>query len=101
MWDTLAAEAQQTGIVSVGELVGIASDMWMLNTLFTTELATAYRDAMTEQLLCQDQQRSALVEALLEGRIADTATVGEAADLLGLPDQGVLVVVAAEVPTGA
>src|SRR5260370_7744480 len=101
MWDTLVAEAHQTGIVSDAELVGIASDMWMLNTLYTTELATAYRDAMTEQLLCQDQERSALVEALLEGRIADTATVWEAADLLGLPYQGVFVVVAAEVPAVA
>ncbi len=101
LWDTLVAEAHRTGIVSDAELVGIASDVWMLNTLFTTELATAYRDAMIEQLLCQDQERSALVEALLEGRIADTATVWEAADLLGLPYQGVFVVVAAEVPAVA
>jgi PucR C-terminal helix-turn-helix domain/GGDEF-like domain len=101
LWDTLAAEAQQTGIVSDAQLVDIASDVWMLNTLYTTELATAYRDALTEQLLCRDQERSALVEALLEGRIADTATVWEAADLLGLPYQGVFVVVAAEVPAVA
>jgi PucR C-terminal helix-turn-helix domain/GGDEF-like domain len=101
LWDTLVAEAHQTGVVSDAELVDIASDVWMLNTLFTTALATAYRDALTEQLLCQDQERSALVEALLEGRIADTATVWEAADLLGLPYQGVFVVVAAEVPAVA
>ena len=101
LWDTLVAEAHQTGIVSDAELVDIASDVWMLNTLFITELATAYRDAMTEQLLCQDQERSALVEALLEGRIAETATLWEAADLLGLPYQGVFVVVAAEVPAVA
>ena len=98
LWDTLVTETHQSGIVSDAELVDIASDVWMLNTLFTTELAAAYRDAMTEQLLCQDQERSALVEALLEGRIADTATVWEAADLLGLPYQGAFVVVAAEVP---
>ena len=46
IWDTLVAEAHQTGIVSDAELVGIASEVWMLNSLFTTELATAYRDAM-------------------------------------------------------
>ena len=57
----------------------------MLNTLFTKELATAYRDARTELVLRQDQNRSARLEALLAGRIADTATVWEAADLLGLP----------------
>src|SRR6202453_1947936 len=85
MWDTLVAEAHQTGIVSDAELVGIASEVWMLKTVFITELAPAYRDALIEQLLCQDQERSALVEALLEGRIADTATVWEAADLLVRP----------------
>jgi len=98
MWDTLVAEAHQTGIVSDAELVGIASEVWMLNSLFTTELATAYRDAMAERVLRQDQARSARLEALLEGRIADTATVWEAADLLGLPYQGVFIVVAAEIP---
>ncbi len=100
-WDMLVAEAHQTGIVSDAELVGIASELWMMNTLFSTELATAYRDAMNELVLHQDQERSALVGALLEGRIADTATVWEAADLLGLPYQGVFVVVAAEVPAVA
>ncbi len=98
MWDTLVAEAHQTGIVSDTELVGIASEAWTLNSLFTTELATAYRDAMAERVRRQDQERSARLEALLAGRIADTATVWEAADLLGLPYQGVFIVVAAEIP---
>ena len=101
IWDALVAEARQTGTVSDAELVDLASEVWMLNTLFTTELATAYRDARTELVLRQGQARSARLRALLEGRIADTATVWEAADLLGLPYQGVLVVVAAEVPTAA
>ena len=30
-----------TGIVSDAELVGVASELWMLNTLFTTELPAA------------------------------------------------------------
>jgi hypothetical protein len=70
MWDTLVAEAHQTGIVSDAELAGIASEVWMLNTLFTTELATAYRDALTEQVLRQDQVRSALVAAPRPARSA-------------------------------
>ncbi len=101
MWDTLVAEAHQTGIVSDTELVGIASEVWTLNSLFTTKLATAYRDAMAERVRRQDQARSARLEALLAGRIADTATVWEAADLLGLPYQGVFIVVAAEIPAVA
>ena len=39
--------------------------------------------------------------ALLDGRIGDTASVWAAADLLGLPYQGVFVVVGAEVPAVA
>lgn len=49
----------------------------------------------------RDQERSALVEALFEGRVLDTATVWEAADLLALPYRGWFVVVAAEVPAVA
>jgi hypothetical protein len=85
IWDALVAEAHETGIVSDAELVGVASEVWVLTTLFTAELATAYRDTLAEQVRHQDQERSALVQALLDGRIADTATVWEAADLLGLP----------------
>jgi hypothetical protein len=31
--------------------------MWTLNGMFTTEMATSYRDAMTEQIHRQDQER--------------------------------------------
>ena len=99
MWDCVVAEAERSGLVSATELVRIASDMWTLNEMFTTEMATSYRDAMTDQILRQDQERSALVEALVSGSVADTATVWEAADLLALPYQGLFVVVAAEPPT--
>jgi PucR C-terminal helix-turn-helix domain/GGDEF-like domain len=101
MWDALVAEAHRTGIVSDADLVGLASEVWMLNSLYATELATAYRDAMAERVLRQDQARMARLEALLAGRIADTATVWEAADLLGLPYQGAFIVVAAEIPAAA
>src|SRR5260370_34995949 len=56
--DTLVAEAHQTGIVSDAELVGIASEGWMLNSLFITELATAYRGALAVGLLPLAHARS-------------------------------------------
>src|SRR5258708_39731445 len=99
MWDCGVAEGERWGLVSGSEVVRIASDVWTLNEMFTTEMATSYRDAMTEQMLRQDQERSALVEALVSGSVADTATVWEAADLLALPYQGLFVVGAAEPPT--
>ena len=99
MWDCVVTEAEGTDLVSATELVRIASDVWTLNEMFTTEMASSYRDAVTEQILRRDQERSALVEALVSGSVADTATVWEAADLLALPYQGSFVVVAAEPPT--
>ena len=99
MWDCVVTEAERSGLVSATELVRIASDVWTLNEMFTTEMTSSYRDAMTEQILRRDQERSALVEALVSGGVADTATVWEAADLLALPYQGSFVVVAAEPPT--
>jgi hypothetical protein len=99
MWDCMVTEAERSGLVSERELVRLASEVWTLNETFTGEMATAYRDAMTEQIVRQDQERSALVEALVQGKVADTATIWEAADLLGLPYHGQFIVVAAEPPT--
>ena len=98
LWDSVVAEAKRTGTVSNEALVGVASEVWALIDAYTTALGSAYRDEMAEQMLRRDQERSAFVEALLGGRITDTATLWEAADLLGLPYQGAFAVVAGEVP---
>jgi DNA-directed RNA polymerase specialized sigma24 family protein len=97
-WDVVVSEGRRSGRLSDTDLVDVASQVWHLHETFTTAMATAYRDAQTVRLLKRDQERSALVEALLAGRASDVRTVWEAADLLGLPYQGVFVVVAAEVP---
>src|ERR1700752_3188639 len=38
MWDSVVAEAERSGVVSEGELVRIASDVWALNEVFTGEM---------------------------------------------------------------
>jgi GGDEF-like domain len=96
MWDCVVAEAGRSGTLSDAELVRIASDVWALHEAFAAEMMAAYRDELTRQALQRDRERSALVEALLAGPLADTATVWEAADLLGLPYHGLFAVVAAE-----
>ncbi len=96
MWDCVVSEARGSGTLSDAELVQIASDVWALNEAFSAEMVAAYRDELTKRALQRDRERSALVAALLEGPLADTATVWEAADLLGLPYQGLFAVVAAE-----
>jgi hypothetical protein len=98
LWESLVAEAERWGTVPSAALVRVASDMWMLIDAYTTAMTSAYRFEMAERMLRRDQERSAFVEALLGGRITETATLWEAADLLGLPYQGVFTVVAGEVP---
>jgi hypothetical protein len=44
----VVTEAERSGLFSATELVRIASDVWTLNEMFTTEMASSYRDAMTE-----------------------------------------------------
>jgi sugar diacid utilization regulator len=61
-------------------------------------MATAYRQQLTAQILEQEEERSALVEALLSRRITDSHSLWEAADLLRLPTSGPYVVVAADLP---
>jgi hypothetical protein len=89
IWDCVVTEARQSGTLSDAELVQIASDVWALHEAFTMEMMTAYRDELTKHALQRDRERSALVEALLAGPLADLGTVWEVADLLGLPYGGV------------
>ena len=58
----------------------------MLDT-FTQEMAEGYREEITSQTLRREAERSAVLQALLEGRL-DEANVYEAADILRLPTQG-------------
>jgi hypothetical protein len=98
IWDSVVDEARRSGHPSSEALVRAASDIWALTDAYTDAMISAYRDAVSEQMLRRQQERSAFVEALLSGRITDTTTLWEAANVLRLPHQGPLVVVAAEVP---
>ncbi|MDP9220465.1 MAG: helix-turn-helix domain-containing protein [Actinomycetota bacterium] len=98
LWDAVVAEAAATGVASHEALVRAASQLWDVQAIYTDAMSTAYRDVLSQQLLAHDQERSALVEALLEGRLRDGSTVWEMADLLRLPHHGPFVVVAAEPP---
>jgi hypothetical protein len=101
LWDSVVAEAERWGTVSSEALVRVASDLWALIDAYTTAMASAYRFEIAEQVLRRDQERSAFLEALLGGRITESATLWEAADLFGLPYHGVFAVVAGEVPARA
>ncbi|MFC6159914.1 PucR family transcriptional regulator [Kribbella jiaozuonensis] len=97
LWDVVRAEAAAARITDQ-VLVLASSRLWQMQSSYTDAMTDAYRDVQSRRLLEQDQQRSALVEALLEGRMPGGGTVWEAAELLRLPYKGPFVVVAAAVP---
>src|ERR1700722_5164425 len=96
MWEQVADSARSAGAGS--EIVLQAgSEMWQVLDTYSQELADGYREEAAAQALSAEQQRSALFQALFEGHLAAT-NPWEAAELLRLPANGPLVVVAAEVP---
>jgi sugar diacid utilization regulator len=66
--------------------------------LIATAVVAVSRDELNRQLLGGATQRPFLIDALLEGRVRDRWSLGEAASYLRLPANGPFVVIAAEVP---
>jgi sugar diacid utilization regulator len=97
MWEETLATARAAGIPTESILEATAR-VFVAQDTFTQAMASAYRQQLTAQILEQEEERSALVEALLSRRITDTQSLWEAADLLRLPTSGPYVVVAAELP---
>ncbi|HEY2198424.1 MAG TPA: helix-turn-helix domain-containing protein [Mycobacterium sp.] len=97
MWEETLAAARAAQIPTESMLDATAL-VFLAQDTFTQAMTTAYRQQLTAQILEQEEERSALVEALLSRRITDTQSLWEAADLLRLPTSGPYVVVAAELP---
>jgi DNA-binding PucR family transcriptional regulator len=97
MWEESLVEAKQLGI-STDSILEATSQIMIAQDTFTQAMTGAYRQQLTLQVLGQEEERSALVEAILFGRISDTQSLWEAADILRLPTSGPYVVVAAQVP---
>ena len=96
LWDCLADSAAR-GAASAGVTLRAASEMWLALDTFTQEMADGYREEVTFQVLGQEEERSAVVQALLEGRL-DEANLWEAAEILRIPLRGSYVVIAAQAP---
>jgi PucR C-terminal helix-turn-helix domain len=96
IWQRVVDHARRGGTPSSDVLVDVASDVWTVHDTFAEAMASAYRDAAMAQVLRDERERSALVAALLEGRVLEDMTVWDIADLLRLPRRGPFVVVSAE-----
>ncbi|MBF6212211.1 helix-turn-helix domain-containing protein [Nocardia puris] len=98
IWETTLAEARRRGDVDTESVLTAISQIMVAMDTFTQAMTGAYRQQLTSQILGREAERSALVEAILFGRITDTQNLWDAADALRLPTSGPYVVVAAEVP---
>ncbi len=98
MWEKTLATARAAAIPT-DSILDATARVFLAQDTFTQAMASAYRQQLTTQILEREEERSALVEALLSRRITDTQSLWEAADLLRLPTSGPYVVVAAELPT--
>jgi hypothetical protein len=96
VWNALSAAALDQH-VSPPALVRAATDMWVVLDTFTQAMSEGYRDEMTDQMLGAEERRSALVQALLAGRLDGETSAWDVAQALRLPPAGPYVVVAATV----
>jgi hypothetical protein len=97
MWEETLATARAAAIPT-DSILDATARIFLAQDTFTQAMSTAYRQQLTVQILEREEERSALVEALLSQRITNTQSLWEAADLLRLPTSGPYVVVAAELP---
>jgi len=97
MWEQTLATARAAGIPT-DSILNATARVFIAQDTFTQAMSTVYRQRLTAQILEREEERSALVEALLSHRITDSHSLWEAADLLRLPTSGPYVVVAAELP---
>jgi PucR C-terminal helix-turn-helix domain/GGDEF-like domain len=97
MWEQTLATARAAGIPT-DSMLDATARVFIAQDTFTQAMSTAYRQRLTAQILEREEERSALVEALLSHRITDSHSLWEAADLLRLPTSGPYVVVTAELP---
>jgi hypothetical protein len=96
IWEQVASTARKLNAGS-DVVLAAGSELWQVLDTYSQELAEGYREEASARAHSAEEQRSALFQALFEGHLAET-NPWEAAQLLRLPQNGPLVVVAGEVP---
>ncbi|MEY9857074.1 hypothetical protein ABH935_002682 [Catenulispora sp. GAS73] len=97
LWDALVAHTSRDRELAAAEaLLSTASLILQLTDQHALALTEAYRATTAQLMLARQERRAAMVEALLTGLPGADTGPWEAAELLGLHREGVLVVVAAE-----
>lgn len=96
-WDALSGEVIGARAADDREFAALAGYVFRKADEYTAALAAAYRDSAVERLRRREHERAALFDAVVSGAVTGD-TPGEIAVRLGLPENGELVAVVAEVP---
>jgi hypothetical protein len=94
MWEHVTELARRHDLPAE-VVIAATADAMVAHDVFTETMAAAYNATMTQRIVGQEAERSALVETVLSGTLIERRTLWEVADLLGLPVTGTFAVVAA------
>jgi DNA-directed RNA polymerase specialized sigma24 family protein len=97
LWEAvLQASAEEC--VPTEEIPGAVSAVWRLQDVWVHSMTDAYHKESRETILSRERERSALVGAVLAGRVQDPEELRNVAEALWLPHDSRYVVAAVEVP---
>src|ERR1700742_1431186 len=85
LWDAVVDIATKNRAVSRDTVIEVTRRIWRFQNLYTDAVASAYRQQAMHQVVEDEAERSALAEALLDGRSITDYSLWEVAQLLRLP----------------
>jgi hypothetical protein len=96
LWEVVL-QASDGGSMPGDESADAICAVWRLQDVWVQSMTDAYYKESREAILCRERERSALVGAVLDGRVHDAGEWWDLAEALRLPHDSRYVVVAAEV----
>ena len=99
VWEAVTTESKARPNINTAAVLRATEQVWMAQDAFTQAMSDGYREQRTKQLLQDQNERAALVEALLLGPTDAYPSVWEIVDLLHIPHLGPYLVVAAKLPS--
>lgn len=96
IYEILVERSSRPHSVSPEQMLQASTMVWRIIDAYSEALTTAYREVEAERGRLDDNARSALMDGILEGRIAQRPDLEDAAGVLGLPTSGKLVVIVAD-----
>lgn len=98
LWGVMVELAGRAPGISAQALLRATELFWQAQDRYTTAMTNSYREQAMSQTLEDEAERSALAEALLEGRSTGGRSLWEIAQLLRIPAHGPYLVIAAVPP---